>query len=321
MEQSITTIPTDKPEIITTRLINAPRDLIFKLITTPDHVRHFWGPSGFSNKISKMDVRVGGEWLFNMIGPDGTDWPNRVRYLDVRPPEYLAFVHDGGEGSSDDHRFNNEIHLVEENGGTRITMKLTASSISQRDSFVSFGATEGGKQNLARLDYYASAQSATSFVITRDYPVSVERLFKAFTDVEDLKAWAGPAGSKTIKAAMDLRAGGTYHYGLEMPDGSKMWGKQFYKDIVTNERLIYIQCFSNEAGGITAHPMAPTWPKEILSTVAFESTGEKSSKLTVTWTYTGNDNAERATFDGAHVGMKGGWTGSLDKLYARLVNS
>ena len=84
---SQTILPKDKPQIITTRLLNAPRDLVWKVLTTPEHIEHFWGPDGFTNSITKMDVRPGGEWLFTMHGPDGKDWPNRTRFTKVVPNE------------------------------------------------------------------------------------------------------------------------------------------------------------------------------------------------------------------------------------------
>ena len=60
-------------EMIIERVIDAPQDLIFRAFTEPDHVKHWWGPNGFTNTIHEMDVRPGGIWRFIMHGPDGTD--------------------------------------------------------------------------------------------------------------------------------------------------------------------------------------------------------------------------------------------------------
>ncbi|HET7152473.1 MAG TPA: SRPBCC domain-containing protein, partial [Candidatus Kapabacteria bacterium] len=91
---------TSDREIITMRLLNAPRELVWKVWTEPEHIAKWWGPNGFTNTIRKMDVRVGGEWLFTMHGPDGTDYPNKTVYTKVVKPERLEYT--VGTGSDDD---------------------------------------------------------------------------------------------------------------------------------------------------------------------------------------------------------------------------
>src|SRR3954466_10279724 len=86
-----------------------------------------------------------------------------------------------------------------------------------------------------------------------------ELVFKVNTDPQHLMKWFGPAGATVIKAQMDLRPGGIYHYGLRMPDGSEMWGKQTFREVKAPEKLVLIQSFSDANGGLTHHPMSPTW--------------------------------------------------------------
>ncbi len=64
-------------EIVTTRVINAPRELVFKAWTDPDHLVHWWGPKGFTNTFHEFDMRPGGIWRFVMHGPDGVDYKNK----------------------------------------------------------------------------------------------------------------------------------------------------------------------------------------------------------------------------------------------------
>jgi uncharacterized protein YndB with AHSA1/START domain len=73
-------------EIVITRLLKAPRELVWKAFTDPKHVH-------------SIDVRWGGIWLFDMHGPGGTVCPNRIAHTEVRKPERLAFQHDSGEAS------------------------------------------------------------------------------------------------------------------------------------------------------------------------------------------------------------------------------
>ncbi len=78
---------------------------------------------------------------------------------------------------------------------------------------------------------------------------------------------------------MDLRPGGTYHYGMKAPDGAPMWGKMVYREISPPERIVFINSFSDEAGGTTRHPMAPTWPLEMLSVFTFEDDAGRQDQV------------------------------------------
>jgi len=313
LAQSI--LPKDKPQIITTRLIAAPRELLWKLLTSPEHLQHFWGPDGFTNSYQQFDLHVGGRAAFTMHGPDGKDWPNRFKFLQVEPPHLLVFEHDGGEDWPEEHRFINEIELIEETGKTRLTMKLTVSSIERRDALATF-AVDGGLQNVDRLAAYAAPIVAAKnlFVIERSFPVSLERLYQACTNEDDLKHWMAPAGAKVVISKREFRPGGICLYGNIMPNGMEMWGRQTFKEITPNKRLVYLQSFADKEGNLATHPMAPTWPKEMLTVMEFASEGPKQAKLKINWIYTGVDDTEAATFHAAHDGMTGGWTGSLNTL-------
>src|SRR5262249_19849622 len=112
--------------------------------------------------------------------------------------------------------------------------------------------------------------AAPEFVISRVFDAPRALVWKALTEPERMKQWWGPKGFKVIASKMDLRPGGIYHYGLQSPDGAPMWGKLTYREIAAPERLVFITSFSDEAGGITRHPMAPTWPLEMLSILTLE---------------------------------------------------
>jgi uncharacterized protein YndB with AHSA1/START domain len=138
-------------EIVVTRLIAAPPERIFEAFKDPDHISQWWGPNGFSTTTHEMDVRPGGQWLFTMHGPDGTDYKNRVRYTEVKAPERLAYDHDGGDG---EHHFKAIITFVHEASKTRVTLRLMCATNEQREFMVKFGTIEGGVQTLSRLDGY-----------------------------------------------------------------------------------------------------------------------------------------------------------------------
>jgi uncharacterized protein YndB with AHSA1/START domain len=168
----------------------------------------------------------------------------------------------------------------------------------------------------------ASKKSVSSdFVIAREFEAKRERVWKAFTDPEHLKQWWGPKGFTVIVSKMDLRPGGTYHYGMKAPDGTAMWGKFVFREIVPPERMVFVNSFSDEAGGVTRHPMHLSWPLEMLSIITFEELPGGKTKLTIRWSALNATAEEQKTFDTSHDSMRQGWGGTLDQLTAYLAKA
>lgn len=157
------------------------------------------------------------------------------------------------------------------------------------------------------------------FSVSRVFDAPRELVFQAFTDVGHLARWMGPKGYKVIRAALDLRVGGSYHYGLEGPGGARMWGKQVFREILRPERLVYLQSFSDEAGGLARHPMSASWPLLMLSTATFDDAGGGKTRLTISWHPYEADEAGLAAFDGARSSMQGGFAGMFETLDAHLA--
>lgn len=161
-------------------------------------------------------------------------------------------------------------------------------------------------------------QASRPFAMTRVLDAPRDLVFDAFTDPERMRQWWGPKGYTVIASKMDLRPGGSYHYGLRGLDGSAVWGKLVYREIVRPERMVLVNSFSDEAGGLTRHPMSADWPLEMLSTFRFEDENGKT-RFTVTWIPLNATSAEQAAFDAAHGAMEQGWGGTLDSLAAYLA--
>ncbi len=81
-----------------TRLVRAPRELVFAAFTDPAHIDQWWGPDGFRNETHEMDFSEGGLWRYTMHGPDGKAWPNWIRYTTIRRPERIEYDHGGEMG-------------------------------------------------------------------------------------------------------------------------------------------------------------------------------------------------------------------------------
>jgi uncharacterized protein YndB with AHSA1/START domain len=166
-----------------------------------------------------------------------------------------------------------------------------------------------------------AATTTKEFVLTRVFNAPRQLVWQCFTDPERMKQWWGPKGFKVLHSKMDLRPGGTYHYGMQAPDGKAMWGKFTYREIVPQEKLVFINSFSDEQGGVTRHPMSPTWPLQLLSTFTFEDEPGGKTKFTIRWQTHGATEEEQKTFDGALESMRMGWGGTLEQLEAYLAKA
>ena len=136
-------------EIATTRVLDAPRETVWRAWTDPEQVVRWWGPKGFRTTIEEMDVRPGGVWRHTMHGPDGTDYTNRVVFLEVREPECLAYLH-GDPGEPD--RFFATVILDDEGGKTQLSMRSLFPSAADRARVAEeYGAVEGMESTLDEL--------------------------------------------------------------------------------------------------------------------------------------------------------------------------
>lgn len=150
MEASSTV--TDR-ELIIRRVIGAPRALVFEAFADPHHISAWWGPEGFSTTTEKMELKVGGQWRFTMHGPDGTDYANVITYTEIARPERLCYDHGEPAGTAP---FKVEVTFEDLQNNTGVTLRMMCDSAAQLENMKQFGAVEGGKQTLERLERYFS---------------------------------------------------------------------------------------------------------------------------------------------------------------------
>ena len=91
-------------EIAVSRVIGAPRELVFEAFTQVRHLSRWWGPEGFTTTTRSFEFRVGGIWDFVMHGPDGTDYQEWITWREIVPPERIALLH--GEFRDDPNAFD-----------------------------------------------------------------------------------------------------------------------------------------------------------------------------------------------------------------------
>ncbi|MBK9063025.1 MAG: SRPBCC family protein [Acidobacteria bacterium] len=188
--------PTADREIATTRVFDAPRDLVWQAWTDPKHLARWYGPNGFTVTTHEMDVRPGGVWRLTMHGPDGTDYPNLTRYVEVVRPERLVYEH--GSADRDEDRFDVTLTFTDEGSGkTRVSMRMVCATRESRDRFVNvFGALQGNRQTMDRLEnHLAALAGGPKLVLTRTFDAPRD-LWKAWTEAPRLSCWWGRRGSR-----------------------------------------------------------------------------------------------------------------------------
>jgi uncharacterized protein YndB with AHSA1/START domain len=131
------------------RRIRAPRDAVWAAWANPEALPKWWGPDGFSCRTKRIDLRAGGEWVFDMIAPDGTVFPNHHRYVEFREGERLAYTLLWGEDGP--KHADAWVSFGDEGGTTLVTLAMAFSSESEFREAQGFGAVRLGQQTLAKL--------------------------------------------------------------------------------------------------------------------------------------------------------------------------
>ncbi|MFZ0621559.1 MAG: SRPBCC family protein [Pseudolabrys sp.] len=153
----------DPRSIIGTRVLDAPRELVFSVWTDPKHLAQWWGPNGFTTTTHTFDFRPSGVWRFVMHGPDGRDYQNRITFDEITPPERIVYRHSGGD-DVEPVQFTQTVTFEDlGNGQTRLTWHGRFPSAEERARVIrEYGADKGLLQTMARLADYVVAMSSKS---------------------------------------------------------------------------------------------------------------------------------------------------------------
>ncbi len=145
-------------EIVLSRVVTAPRELVFRAWTDPQHLPTWFGPAGFKVETQEIDICVGGRWRFVFTGPDGTRWTNRMVFLKIDPPRLLEIEH-GSDMDEDPNRFRTIVTFDQQaNGKTVVTLRQLHPTKARRDAVMDFGAVEFGYQTLEKLARHVEAE-------------------------------------------------------------------------------------------------------------------------------------------------------------------
>jgi len=136
-------------ELVISKTLNAPVELVWEAWTSADHIAQWWGPDGFTNTIHKMEIKPGGEWNLTMHGPDGTDYKNKSIFREVIQYKKIVYEHVSGP------KFMATVEFTDRGEQTDIRWEMVFNTVEEFVQTVkTFKADEGLKQNIVKLDVY-----------------------------------------------------------------------------------------------------------------------------------------------------------------------
>jgi uncharacterized protein YndB with AHSA1/START domain len=138
------------------RVIQAPRSIVWGAWMNSETLPQWWGPEGFSCRTKRIDLRAGGEWVFDMIGPDGTVYPNHHRYGEVRPEEGFGYALLWGENGP--KHADAWASFEDQDGATKVTLGMVFSTAAGFQEAKGFGAVELGLQTLGKLERFVASR-------------------------------------------------------------------------------------------------------------------------------------------------------------------
>ncbi len=290
-------------ELILNRTVHAPISLVWEVWTNPNHLKNWWGPDGFSNTITEMNVSPNGHFDLIMHGPDGTDYKNHSIYREVIRHKKIVYEHISGP------RFIATIEFTPKGDQTDLRWHMLFESKEQFIQVVkTFKADEGLKQNIEKLIGYLEVHK--EFCIERIFKAPIEKVFDAFASAEALTRWWGPVGHALSVKTFEFKPGGKFIFAMEGYDACGLFE---YTVIDRPHTIQYISSFSDEKGNKCKAPFPIDFPMDILNTLSFtEKNGVTTLRLQghpIAATSSQNE-----TYQSMQDGMQSGFGGTFDQL-------
>ncbi len=113
----------DNVEIVIERVFDAPRELVWKMWTDPEHVAQWWGPRGLTTRVDELDLRPGGNWRYVMLGPDGSEYPQNGTFREIVEPELIVTSAEFEVGEDQPHQVVLTYQFDELGDKTKLTMR------------------------------------------------------------------------------------------------------------------------------------------------------------------------------------------------------
>ncbi len=237
--------------VVTTRVFDAPRELVFKAWTDPKQMAQWFPPKDFTAPVCELDPRPGGVFRIVMKGPqgepfNGAEFPATGVFREVVPNERLAFTI---EGDGDNPPPILMTGFFEAQGNkTKLTIHQTAETVADYEALLKLGVREGLGQSLEKLDELLRRVATGSTVSVKDRVLTLSRVFDAprelvwtaYTDPKHIVKWMFAKDWESPFAETDVRPGGRFRIGMRPADHSSE-GFVFegaYREVVRPERLV-----------------------------------------------------------------------------------
>src|SRR5512145_208971 len=285
-------------EIRIQRVYDAPLKAVWDAWCDPEQVKHWWGPRGFTLTHHSKELRPGGIWHYTMHGPDGTDWVNKTLYHEVVPYSKLVYDHGGNDEQAPLFRVTAQFTALGENK-TQLDMSMGFATPEEAEASRQFIKKAGGEGTWDRLGEYLGKQLRDKelFIIARSFAAPLERMYELWTDPKHVSQWTPPTGFTMEFIRADIRAGGESFYRMSNGAGLTLYGKAKYREVRRPDRIVYTQEFCDEHENMARHPMAPTWPAAMLTTVTLTAEDVEHTRVAIQWEpYGATTREEVATF-------------------------
>jgi uncharacterized protein YndB with AHSA1/START domain len=291
----------EEREIVTTRVVDAPPEAVYRAWTEPEHLARWWGPKGFTNTFDVFEPRPGGEWRFTMHGPNGADHPNASVFVELAPPGRIVLDHLSG------HQFRVTATFEALDGRTRVTFRMGFETAKECAKVKSF-AVEKNEENMDRLEIELARMAAPGparvFAFSRLIDAPRERVYAAWAEPERMAKWFAPKPFELIVHRMDFRPGGRFRMAMRGPDGSDFPFSGRYGEIVPGEKLTW-------AGELGDGP-----PEQVSTVVTFKDEGG-GTRLDARQTF----HVITPDIEQALAGADAGWNMTLDQLTAHVAEA
>jgi uncharacterized protein YndB with AHSA1/START domain len=131
--------------VLSTRIIDFPRELVFKAWTDPAHLANWWGPKGFTNSFHEFDLKPGGKWVLTMHGPNGGNYENESVFEKIIPPELIIW------NRNSKPLFRVEASFEALGNKTTIIFKMIFPTAEDRNKVINF-VPASNEENFDRLE-------------------------------------------------------------------------------------------------------------------------------------------------------------------------
>jgi uncharacterized protein YndB with AHSA1/START domain len=331
----------DDEGLTITRVFDAPREMVWKAWTDPELLMKWWGPSGFTSPSCKIDLRVGGKYLWCMRSPDGKNYWTTGVFREIAPPSLLVMTNcfadeNGKVVSATQYGLSPDIAMelvvtvrlqeIEEKKKTRLI--LTHSGISKMKEKERRDTEQGWNESLDKLGkaigmaekdsnlplsesmgkprtIFIAESGKLEVTVIREFDASRELVFKAFTDPSLYVRWLGPRGYKMKLEKFEPRNGGSWRYVHKDPNGNEFGFHGVYHEVLSPELLVDTFEFEGlpERGHVS------------LESATFETLPDERTRLTIHSVFL--TVADRDGMVGS--GMEAGLNDSLERLTELLA--